>query len=251
MDITNINSLEALLDCWKEKHFSDGKIRFIYDGCANSSKYMSCNKKVMLILKEGYFDESDCILEERANKPWVKYFKRDGNNWIYRFDENLGNEKPWYMWCRVESLVRPIISKITGGNIAKPLEYISVVNLKKSKDQAGGGEPDNSNVWSNDKRVEEYAIEDRDLLIKQIELLDPDIVICGGTYSMCMNANILGNVKSKVYDFEPKQLRSLWLHEIELASKKKNVQVIDMYHPSVPMKYDVMGELIAGAIIEQ
>ena len=166
-------------------------------------------------------------------------------------DENLGNENPWYMWCRVESLVRPIISKITGGNITKPLDYISVVNLKKSKDQAGGGEPDNSNVWSNNKRVEEYAIEDRDLLIKQIELLDPDIVICGGTYSMCMNANILGNVKSKVYDFEPKQLRSLWLHEIELASKKKNVQVIDMYHPSVPMKYDVMGELIAGAIIEQ
>lgn len=253
IDLNQIKTVPELLEIWRQKHFSEGKVRFIYDGCADNDKYESSSIKIMIILKEGYFDEEDRNIPERKDKPWVQYFGNEGNQWFYHFEENLRKEKPWWMWVRINNLLIPFFAKLNIDYVDSPLQYISVVNLKKSKDNNGGGgssEPNNANPYSNDKRVQEYAIEDYELLRRQIELHNPDIILCGGTYEMAKKAGLLGKEVNLIHKFDKvRGLRAIYNHEIVINNNAKGIKVVDMCHPTYSMSHIKVGNAIADYLL--
>ena len=63
----------------------------------------------------------------------------------------------------------------------KYLAPISVINLKKAPGKA----------TSNNSEVDKFAKEDREYIKNQVELYNPDLIICGGTGDMFIE-NILG-----------------------------------------------------------
>lgn len=91
-------------------------------------------------------------------------------------------------------------------HIADGLREIAIINLKKS---GGGG-------VSNYEEIKEHAEKNKELWMKEIEIIHPDVVVCGGTFSIIQE--ILG--------FEATPCGSG-----VLTGKALNTLFIDFYHP--------------------
>ena len=236
--------MNSLLDRWRKKHIEDGKIRFIYDGCADYNRYNNCGKKVVFLLREGYFNESDLEDEKRKTMHWTHYFECDENGWYYRFSDNLLEEKPWYMWCKVNDILLSIYRSlgicIDDGDLA--LHYCGVINIKKSKEKEG--DADNGKPNSVMKWVWRYAESDKDLLNEQIDLLLPDVNVCGGTYDIAEYYKFIGNKKAELCKYNSRGLRNAWLYEKDINGHNHKIIVIDMWHPSASISPSEMGEEI-------
>ena len=91
---------------------------------------------------------------------------------------------------------------------------IAVVNLKK-----GSGKPS-----SNYGEIEAYALADKEEIKKQLEIIAPDIIICGATFGAL----------NHVYDgkIRPEGLWcDNWFYYTDIISDNKTL-VIDYYHPA-------------------
>lgn len=150
-------------DEWKERHQNKGLNKFIYDGIVNESLWIESPKKIMFFLKEAYLKDevSEGNLCSFLNKWSVWRMWKVVSDWIYAlqnvtetsipsfhsFDYNNSDEST----CRVRS--------------------ISVVNLKKSEGKTSSDYSDLLN----------FIQQDKDLIQRQIEEINPEIIICGNT----------------------------------------------------------------------
>lgn len=155
----NLNKEEnKLFDEWKTKHKE-----FVPDGLVNVNSYVFARPKITVILKEVNAKNSFDLMS------FVRKGAEGGKTWnnISRWIANILYDKDYdevdYMGEKERK---------------KYLAPISVINLKKTP---GGGTANNS-------EIDKFAKADREFIKKQLEIYDPDIIICGGTGDMLIES---------------------------------------------------------------
>lgn len=94
------------------------------------------------------------------------------------------------------------------------LNKIAWVNLKKS--------PNTKSIYTDWNNFEKIAIDNAELIRKQIELCSPDIIVCGGNYGILTNYILEDDFKNNEVIVQNGFNYSI-LHDIP---------IIDCYHPS-------------------
>ena len=191
------NRLDQLMAQWKQEHTAKGYQRFIRDGAVCPQSWWSqAAPRVCFFLKEAYTEEASG----------------------YDLADGLHKNGPWRMWKKAAIWTQAIQDAFSGAVLYDPnhireqeralIDSIAIVNVKKS----------NGTNTSSYNDLEKYAMEDKPALKQQLELLQPQVILCGNT---------LGLLKL-VLDGELKN-ENTWADKIAFW---KNTLVIDYYHPA-------------------
>ena len=157
------------------------KDSFVRDGIV-SDEY---DYKTLFVLKEANIiserDNEDCLPHERNQVNWYKKFVESGRDNKPKQLEKIGR-----MYCAlVNNNKSPDDFQIRNG-----LNRIAFMNLNKR----GGG--------NLDKKVEAYFAKEeyKELITQQIHLLQPEFIICLGTYKWVKQLNLDNNKTYKTID---------------------------------------------------
>jgi len=187
---------------------------FSHDGVLSSdpSDYLDASVRVLFLLKEapeGAYAEDDDggmmirgIDVDSASKGSCKAFWKRIGMWTYVIDHLNNGEDP--------DIGEFYDSHNDDGY---SLSNVAYVNIKK-----GNGRP--SSNWADLKR---YARRDRDFLNEQVDLLDPDVIVCCHTYrlyaeNVCDGDIPYGGQMSPVYDEVNDRIVLDWYHPAERSS---------------------------------
>lgn len=208
MDDTR-TQLNMLMEKWKATHKNKGWVNFISDGAVNMESYASSTLKICYFLKEAYSKDND--------EDW------DLTRW-------LDNGAMTRMWSNVAEWTYGIINTTTTNISHKPqltnqektvlLKSVSVINVKKS----------NGNVQSDYGDLLNYANEDKEFLKRELDILKPDVIVCGNNSSL-LRLLYGATVQSK------NRVSAEGLIDAEYMSKNGyafvgNQIIIDYYHPA-------------------
>ncbi|MCX6320389.1 MAG: hypothetical protein NTX93_01080 [Bacteroidia bacterium] len=185
--------LNSLFDKW-EQTVSEYKGKFVRDGIINENLYQIASTKILFITKEpnNPKEESGDFREWWKNE--IKYaFSYRLAEWSY----GLLNNFPEYdeVWKEKQT--------------HNAIQQIAFLNIKKS---GGGG---NSEL----KRMSEHLKMNFDFLHKQIEIIDPEILILGLSWNK-LRDGLFPNIKWEKSGYDI------------LIGKHNKSKVIDYYHPS-------------------
>lgn len=225
--LSAVTTHEELMTLWRQWHIESGKERFILDGVVSPSTfYNQSEPKICFLLEEGYYTpETDYEKDPDFKNPWNKYIEKVDGHYIYDFRKNLQCETPWYMWNRVAFITATILSELGfKTDIEHALSKIAVINIKKSEGVH------KSDLYGD---IVNYISDDKELLQKQIEMICPDIFVCGRTFDVCCYSRLLDKSNmTHICDFPSGS-------GLYKAMKCKNQIFLDTYHPSAPrLKYD-------------
>ena len=162
--------MNNLFEEWQNRHFSNGNNYFIRDGIVNQRIWDSQSTKICFFLKEAY---------QKDVPVW------DLTNWLC--NENGGDGAVVKMWRTVAEFTYGLLNtnestipsyyeakSLTQSDRSRLLQYISVVNVKKSNGESRSERGD----------LLKYVIADADLLRREIELISPNVIVCGNTGSL-------------------------------------------------------------------
>jgi hypothetical protein len=181
-----MDSFDKLFDEWKTaRKYSV----FCDDGILDSEKWKN-SSKIMFLLKETYNHWFE-IRESGAQGPkgTSNTFWRRMRIWTYIIDEMIGRNKP--------NINEALKIK------EEPNDSIAYVNIKKLAEKSEY----NNESGSSDTDISNYAISDKDFLLKQINLISPKIIICSGTFKFCDKIfNDIEKIGEKLYKTNEKYL---------------------------------------------
>ncbi len=188
--------LERLMVQWRQEHTSKGYQRFIRDGAVCPEVWWSQKTpRVCYFLKEAYTEEP-----------------------VYHLAQDLHKRGPWTMWKKAAVWTQAIYSGLTlpspydpGAIRARERELtnsIAIVNAKKSEGEKTSSYHD----------LIKYAEEDKGALKQQLELLQPQVILCGNTIGLLKT--VLGGELNN---------ENTWADKIAFW---KDALVIDYYHPA-------------------
>lgn len=194
-----ITNLEDLMNIWEATHKSQGYQRFIRDGIVCQEQWVSqSTPKVCFFLKEA----------------------RTSNEAGYNLTKDLKESPPWRMWKKVAIWTQAVHDAFQGkveynnerlrSNEKAAINSIAVVNVKKS----------NGNSSSDYNDLEKYTKDDRAKLKRELELINPDVIICGNNFSLLKKFVLKGELSC---DNTEDNMIAMW----------KNTLIIDYYHPAV------------------
>lgn len=193
-----MRELDNLFDEWEKRHLAKGHKRFIRDGIVNEDWWMQEQSvpKVCFFLKEARTDQEEG----------------------YNLVKDLYTYEPWKLWQRVAVWTQAIQLSFSGEcpydedkikmKSHEAVRQTAVVNVKKSNGLAESTEED---LW-------QYVKDDKDLLKKELEIVNPDIIVCGYTFGML--SEVLGEELER--DNTSDTMYAFW----------KDKLVIDYYHPA-------------------
>ena len=235
--LLDVTTHDELMTLWRQWHIENGKERFILDGIVSPSTFCCQSEpKICFLLEEGYYTpETDYEMDPNFKNPWNKYIKKVDGHYIYDFRKNLQCEDPWYMWHRVAFMTASILTGMGfEANVENALSKIAVINIKKSE-----GLPQ-SDLYGD---IANYAFDDKELLQKQIELISPDIIICGRTFDVCCYSELFDKLNmTHICDFS----NGSGLYK---AMKYEDKIILDTYHPSAPrLSYDKFQKSFADKV---
>lgn len=214
-------SLDLLMNSWKNKepqikvytvkkeefeikidHKNDF---FIPDGIVDEQTWDSLpdGKRVLILLKEAYEDNHNndsWALNEglREFGPWSSIWNRV-SEWAYGINNtDAGSIAPYHELSKEEANAY--------------LRKIAVVNIKKS-----GGK--HTSIY---EEIDAYAQADAEEIIREIELIDPDIIICGATFAS------LNQILNQPME---KGSNENWFYYSDALGGKERL-FIDYYHPA-------------------
>ena len=198
--------LDELFTEWAKKGRHQGQL-FNRDGIVDEKEWNEVNKKILFLNKEAYHKEQ--IYCE-----------------TYDLAEDLYKNGPWNnIWHRVAEWARAVLltekNRIPSYQRLKPeeanmyLRKIAVMNIKKSD-----GNP--SSKYSD---LCDYAKEDSSELMRELEIIDPDIIVCGYTFDYL---NIVLGSKGESIDKTSN-------YNENYHYKWRDKTIIDYYHPSAHM----------------
>ena len=188
--------MESLFQEWEAAHKQKGYERFIRDGIVSPKDwYGQPTPKICYLLKEAYSKDKG-----------------------YDLAKKLKNDNPWQMWKKVAVWTEAIFQAFGDGkeydqkriqaNIRQNINRIAVINVKKSNGQSK----------SNYKELKKCAIEDSSFLRRELDIINPDIIVCGYT-SHCLRAILGDDWKNNKTD-------------MTLFGEWNGKMVIDYYHPA-------------------
>ena len=167
---------EDLLDQWMSTYSHDEK--FIKDGIINIEYWGKTQENILFLLKE----------INLAPGSWSATRPLD----VQRDFRKTANEAPWkeigqWAYGILNRKNQPPFDEANNkNNRNKACRSVAIVNLKK----IGCGNNSNSSI------IKRYAIRDAEFLRKQIDLINPKIIICCGKN---LNFNIAKQVFSDAY----------------------------------------------------
>lgn len=195
-----------LFEKWQAREKHQGKV-FNRDGIVDADVWKNEDCRILFLLKEAWHRKT-----------------MDGSE--YDLAEDLREYGPWSsMWNRVAEWTRGI--HLTAEYKPAPyrslekkeanleLRKIAVINIKKS---GGESRSKNDNLMT-------YVEEDYDLLYNQIEMINPNIIVCGYTFDFLNK--VIYKKGEKSIDKTGDNLCDNWHY------KWKNRIVIDYYHPAM------------------
>jgi len=247
--ILNCRNLEELFAVWKNKspsgvltytdeeterrlQIDHGKKGFIADGLISCEDWSRQKRKVLFVLKEAYCDNvSEFKLCDRLREegPWGSIWNRCAE-WSYGITESS-----------VASPI-PAYPDLDREKANEYLRRVAILNLKKS------------DGWSSSSlaEIEKYADYDRDEIKKEIELINPDIVVCGYVFSVLQNC-VYEKSLMGVGEFAGKWNNNWYYWTTALTGRP--TLVIDFYHPAnhfpAVMNYYAMTGIYYQAIHDQ
>lgn len=202
-----MEELELLFESWKKKEKHLGKI-FNSDGIICEEEWKKQDKKILFILKEAYHRDIKIVND-------------------YDLAEDLSNNGPWKnIWKRVAEWSYGLVK--TTSNYTEPyrslneaeansyLKKVAVINIKKSDGKSK----------SDYNEIIQYAEYDAKEILREIEIINPDIIVCGYT---------IGSLNAALKKMDPtfipfkynKKATSENYHYVW-----KNRIIIDYYHPA-------------------
>ena len=198
---------KELFSRWKTER---GYQYFISDGILDEEEWNRQNYKILFVLKEANWENSNAdlcefLLSESSSSYWKTW-----NN-VARWTKALlkGGEYLRY---------------VSKSDKSYWLRKVAAMNLKK----VGG------DAVAEDETIREYAEKDKKYLKEQIELYNPDIIICCGR-GIGKNADILHDIvfdSSQVSDWKEPITLSNYNYFIASISNKQ-VPVVSFYHPQM------------------
>ena len=242
--IRNCKDLSLLFELWKDKAPTEITYRkdkeeingiidhkkncFIADGIVNETVWnFSEKKRILFVLKEAYGSDWG----ENTLASWLKTLHPTVSIWptVAKWVYGLQNTTKTY--------IPRYVDKLTPQQHNECLEQIAVLNIKKS----------NGDTGSVHDEICKYAEYDREEIKKEIELIDPDIVVCGNTF---------GILYEIVYEQEPLRgdaASDNWYYYKNLDGKER--LYLDVYHPSNRwpelMNYYTVTNIYQQALIEK
>ena len=207
---TNLNELFAL---WKHAHATEEnyeatttigmeKNSFIADGYIFEENYSG----VLFVLKEvnqlGYRGAKDP--SERTHITWYQDYINKGEN----VNQSKQHEKMGRMACYIlDKNESPLVEEIKVG-----LSRAAFMNLNKR----GGG--------SKAEKVEPYTTKYAEFIKKQISLLNPDVIVCLGTFELV----------KRIVDTKGKRVINMWHPAYQMPGLKRDTQCkidqnVDLY----------------------
>lgn len=195
---------------------------FIKDGVIDEETFLKQKTKILFVLKEANCQNGNADFREELKKSDLE------GNW-------------WKTWNNIARWSLALLNgeeypeNISTEYRAEVLKRIAFLNLKK----VGGGTQAKTN------EIIKAAQNDREFIKDQIEIYNPDIVICCGKNSKS-NATILREyiLNGSVSDWV-KMKNSLYYYYFE--TKNKQIPVVSFWHPQMrgghknfKKKYDLM-----------
>lgn len=197
------NESAELFERWKNTKLHKEKI-FVSDGIVCPETWFNSVKRPLYLLKEAYGGNNDWSLTG-------DYLTKEDNNnsitWrrISLWTKGLLNTTKEHL-----ELFNPEDEEFKKFN-NKYLRNIAVINVKKSSGQKS----------SSYDEIVDYAQKDKEYLLKQLQICDPNIIICG--YTIAALKEILG------YDIKAVNNNHLY-YFVELNGH--GVMVLDYWHPA-------------------
>ena len=134
----------------------------------------------------------------------------------------LAKEGPWGMWNRVCEWVNGIenttenrverFRKFSDEEKRGSLSHLAVINVKKI----------NGTPTSDDSDLQKYVEENKDILRREVESIQPKLIVCGYTFRYLQT----------IFDIKTKRKSDNWYYWLTLDGLG-TVLVLDYYHPAV------------------
>jgi hypothetical protein len=214
--LENIKTEDELFDLWRKKPYfvgennviiDHGKNNFVSDGIVNHNEWnkVEDKKKILFILKEAHSlpdgsSISELIKTKEPSRIWKRVIE-----WTYGITNT----------SKVE-IAKYSSDKLDYNANNKWLNKIAILNIKKS----------NGKTRSSNDELEEYARYDKNEIKKQIEIINPDIIVCGYT----------GEYLKLICDGKVMEVQNKdnWYYFADLCGK--TIIILDYYHPASQVK---------------
>lgn len=156
-----MTSYKLLFDNWKKNR--PNYKNFCEDGILVQEKWETSNSKILFLLKETYSHFID-ISGPMGPSGTSNTFWRKMKIWTYIIDELFANRDPNFNEIFIVK--------------EQPNETVAYVNLKKNAEKFEG----TNDAYSDDTDIMKYVESDKEYLIEQIKLIDPNVVFCCSTF---------------------------------------------------------------------
>jgi len=210
-EVSGIDCLDNLMDAWEEA-FPEGW-HFNRDGVISKENWDSGGKKVLFVLKETNKAKQNVVtainraMEVKKSGWWRGKVLRRVGRWAYGLQNYDG-------------VVPPL--KDAKLNEKNAINSIAYINIRKAAGKAR----------TNRKTFDAHASEYSSFVRRQIELINPDIVVLCGTYSQVKRYVFpeLKKVSERVHLNEG----VVFINAFHPAARRKSsmlyYQVLDSYH---------------------
>jgi len=188
---------EDLMERWSNTklHKNEG---FVIDGPIDPKRWQSVDRKIVLLLKEAYGEDTNWSLPQLIRDEWrgPKYkIWWTASYWLYALNRTTQTIIPDFPSTQEK-----------WNECTELLLSAAVVNIKKSRGKS----------VSDDEELLSYARTDKQFLREQMSLLAPDIILCGNTF---------------------KFLKEFWVNVKPIDSEKffyrsDNTIIINYWHPA-------------------
>ncbi len=210
----------------KNANIPDESMNIVDDGLCWASISKDCPSKANNYWPENLWKESAVrilfLLKEPNGKEgedykewdWAKGSEIFGNTLAYWLEGIMKCSADYFPQYADLSTRKDILQKFP----------LAIMNLKKV---AG----DSSASW---EEIWHYAEQDADFLKRQIQILNPNVIVCCGSNDCGDNYRKVISIAEEIL-FPEKHFDkvNLWCH----FCKESNLLLIDSYHPSYPISY--------------
>ena len=166
--------------------------RICRDGIFDKSEWGKVDKKILFIMKEVYDWEGGDLKDLFTNGPKYKMWHT-----VSRWAAGILHNFPEYEEIDTWSIKKEVIKKIAS------------INLKKTS----GGSSSNMSV------INAYAHTDKELLLEQIDEIQPNIIVACGTFD-----SVIWLLELEINPDNP--------YEKPIFDKKRNLWVVPWRHPA-------------------
>lgn len=202
-EINSIKTEKKLFDLWEKE-----TEKFVRDGIFSNESFVE--NKILFILRDAHIVKPPYDIREIIKSPYS-----EGKTW-----NNIAR------WTRalLDNAQYEEVEQITPTDLSSQLKRVAAINLKK---EAGGAHAE---------RIKEFSNKHRIYIKKQIEIINPDIIIACGTFI---------NIKRDVYDDNRRctsRVPNTTYRVYTIMINDKKIPVIEFCHPQYNKKNESLVE---------